>query len=946
MRLKKFVLKGILIFSVVLSSHLIYGNMLHKETKSQTITKGATLINEKILYSSGWRNIHVLKINLDEPNVELRPIESASGTTRQTVLDMVNSTGAIAGINADFFDISTSSTPSFGPVISDGSLKQGYNSNYSSLGPNKNMGTLTIDEDNNVSMEYYGVSLKLVSNGTFIGAMGGYNKIPTKLYRPVVVDRTYYSDTSSIISKLQHTYTIVVENDVVTYCSKSDEVVSIPEDGYVILIGSQEASDYYSKLKVGTSVELQQYLYLNSGLIEAIDNVKLGIGGGGLIMKDGTAYMGAAHKVTPSSKDPRTVVATLKDSNEILLITIDGRGDYKGMTHSDLISFLQSYHVKDAMYFDGGGSTTMVARNEGETNVTVQNIPSDGYPRRVINGIGVFTTSETGTLSKLKLETTYDRTFIGEGITLSVKGTDENSNPITIDQSQISYSVAGVTGSFSGNQFVPTSSGKATLTASVNGIQVSKEIIVSAVPIGIRVEPSNLQMSENSTQTVQVYGIDKDGYKLPISGDKVTWSSTNNTVGATNNTIVSKGKTVATLTANYKGLTGKLGVIVGNITTALESFETNGASWGGNTSTVTGSVISCNIDGYKYHGDKSLKMGYTFKPSMNKQVAYTIFNTPIQIPADAMSLNMWLYGRNQGHSAKIEVVDSNNKTYYLKLADSIDFTGWQYVSASLPEDMVLPAKVTKFYTYANSVSQEVSTSVYIDHVSVIRGFRNKAGISMRDDYRFDPWYKETLQGPISGQYIMNVTGATHIPSMMLGSETTSKLAKQLSNQSSLVVLASSNNLNLPITTDTVTYNNTYSVKDIQNTRVVTVGTNSGGIRATQASSWLNMKSAISSTSAQHIILVMSKNPLTQFSDVEEGKALHNYLKEVKETTGKNIFVVTTGTFGNEVAIEDGIRYIKTSGLNTATDNVNDGSFVKFKMMNDGVYYTFESFTTK
>ena len=89
---------------------------------------------------------------------------------------------------------------------------------------------------------------------------------------------------------------------------------------------------------------------------------------------------------------------------------------------------------------------------------------------------------------------------------------------------------------------------------------------------------------------------------------------------------------------------------------------------------------------------------------------------------------------------------------------------------------------------------------------------------------------------------------------------------------------------------------------------------------------------------------MSKNPLTQFSDTEEGKAFHKYLRETREQTGKNIFVITTGTTGNEVRIEDGIRYIKTSGLNTTTDNVKDASFVKFKMVGDKVYYTFEPFT--
>ncbi len=943
MRFTRFKLKGIVLFSVLISANVTYGAILHQETTTQTLTKGATLTHEKILSEIGWRNINILRINLDEPNVALKPIEASNGTSRQTVLQMVKDAGAIAGVNSDFFDISTSNTPSFGAVISDGELKHAYNSNYSSLGPNKYMGTFTIDTNNGASMDYYGVSLKLNANGMFVGAMGGYNNIPSKLYRPVVVDRTYYSDTSSIISKIPNTYTVVIENDVVTYCSKSNEVVDIPQNGYVILIGEQEANTYYSKLKVGTSVELQQYLYLSDGLKEAVSNIKLGIGGGGLIIKDGVEYTGAAHKITPKAKDPRTIVATLKNSNEILLITIDGRGNYKGMTHSDLVSFLQSYNVKDAMYFDGGGSTTMVARNEGETQVTVQNNPSDGSQRKVVNGLGVFTTSETGAVTKLLVDTSYNRTFVGESINLTVKGIDENSNPVTIDSNKVTYSVVGVNGTFEGNKFTPTSSGKALITVGYEGVEVGTEVVVSQMPQGIRVEPSNLQVDENSTKTVQVYGIDSEGYKLPLTASKITWTSDNNTVGATNNTVVTKGKTLAKLTANYKGLTAQIGVIVGNVTSAIESFETNKASWGGDTSTVKGSVIVCNDEKYKYHGTKSIKMAYTFDKSANKQVAYTLFDTPIQITNDAMSLNMWLYGRKQGHVAKVEVVDSNNKKFYLKLTDDIDFQGWKYVSAALPKDMALPAKVTKFYTYANSVSEKITTAVYIDHVSITRGFKDREGISVRSDYLFDPWYKETLQGPTGDQYIINAVGNTKVSSMLLSNETAQKLASQLSNQSSLVLQTGSNNLSLPLITTSMTYKNTYEVKDYSTTRVIMAGTNSGGLRTTQASAWLNIKQAISNTQAKNIILVMSKEPLTQFSDTEEGQAFHKYLKETRQKTGKNIFVVTTGTLGNEVRIEDGIRYIKTSGLNTTTDQVKDASFVKFKMVGDQVYYTFEPF---
>jgi hypothetical protein len=44
----------------------------------------------------------------------------------------------------------------------------------------------------------------------------------------------------------------------------------------------------------------------------------------------------------------------------------------------------------DAVNLDGGGSTTLVARDPGAAAVTVRNHPSGGAERPVANAIGVF----------------------------------------------------------------------------------------------------------------------------------------------------------------------------------------------------------------------------------------------------------------------------------------------------------------------------------------------------------------------------------------------------------------------------------------------------------------------------------------------------------------------------------------------------------------------------
>ena len=933
---------GLILLMGMTSATYTYGAVLHEIRTEETITKGAVHINDKLLMSKGWRNINILKVDLSDSNISVSPIESATGVQRQTVLQMVTDSGAVAGVNADYFDMSTSSTPSLGMLIKNSTLSHGYNSNYSTLGINKNMATFMIDTSNTPSMEYYGVSIRINCNGTFIGGAGSKNNIPSSITRPIVVDRTYYQTTNNIVSGHPTVYTIVVENNVVTYLSKSGESVAIPQNGYVIVVPASLANEYYTKIRVGSTMEVQEVLYLNNGITQAVNTMKLGIGGSGLIMKNGTAYTGSAHTVSPNSNVARTVVATVKGTNEILLITIDNGSGYTGISHSELIELLKRYHVQDAMYLDGGGSTTFVSRNTGSFTPTLQNNPSDGTQRKVINGLGVFTTSETGPIDSLILSPNTERTFVGEKITLYLKGVDANSNPVTVDANHVTFSVTGGQGTFSGNTFIPSTAGKMLIIANYNGVEKAIEINVSEKPVGLLLEPSLIQVGENASKLVQVYGVDKDGYKIALKADSINWTSDNSKIGVTNNTVVATTSALGKITASYKGVTGQAGVIVGNTSVAIDSLETNGGTWVGNTSTVTGSVFPCTDP--KYHGTRSLKMTYTFKPSGNKQVAYTVFNTPISISQDASSINMWLYGKKQGHTAKLEVVDSTGSTYYLKLTDSIDFTGWKYLSAALPKEMVLPAKVTKFYVYANTVSETITTAVYLDHFSITRGFKDGTGISVRADYLYDPFYKASLQGPIGSQYIVNVVGATRTDSMLLSNESISQISTKLSNGASLVLKASSKNSQLALTPTNYTYTNSYQAGNFNNTKFIMLGTGSGGIRTTDESGWINMKASIeSSSAAKNIIIITSRNPLTQFTDALEGQAFHNYLKELRKNTGQNIFVVYSGGVEPEVRIEDGIRYIRTNGINVATDNYQDGSFVKFKMDGDLVYYTIEKF---
>ncbi|CAM5425344.1 Secreted protein OS=Streptomyces glaucescens OX=1907 GN=SGLAU_04760 PE=4 SV=1 [Streptomyces glaucescens] len=76
----------------------------------------------------------------------------------------------------------------------------------------------------------------------------------------------------------------------------------------------------------------------------------------------------------------------------VLLLSLDGSPAYRtGLTIAELAGVMRRWG-RSTPHLDGGGSSTLVARDPGASTVTVRNHPSGGTERLVPNGIGVFST--------------------------------------------------------------------------------------------------------------------------------------------------------------------------------------------------------------------------------------------------------------------------------------------------------------------------------------------------------------------------------------------------------------------------------------------------------------------------------------------------------------------------------------------------------------------------
>ncbi len=158
--------------------------------------------------------------------------------------------------------------------------------------------------------------------------------------------------------------------------------MEIPAGGYVLsAIGPRAAA--LAKAATGGVATLQ--LATNprwSGLLHAL-------GGGPRLVANGKPYVTAGTECFRSDvaagAAPRSAVGVMPNG-DVLLVVVDGRqsGYSAGLGLGEVASFLTRLGVRDAMNFDGGGSSTLVVSGK------LVNSPSDGDERGVSNALLAF----------------------------------------------------------------------------------------------------------------------------------------------------------------------------------------------------------------------------------------------------------------------------------------------------------------------------------------------------------------------------------------------------------------------------------------------------------------------------------------------------------------------------------------------------------------------------
>jgi hypothetical protein len=271
-RLLPFLLTLLLILSVDLQA-FAQEIPLYEEIQSFPVTKGVVYENKTLFTSLGWQKIHVLKVDLSSKNVDVDTLIGSEGLSRREPLTkMVIESGAVAGVNGDFFIMSTPSSP-IGVQIKDGKL-------VSSPSNRKDMAAVVLTWEKIpqiLRMEYSG---KIVASDGASFDIGGLNKLGNAYGKIFVYTPEFGSTTPEPASNSPNLTFAVMQGEKVVSIFDG-RVADIPGDGMVLAAGGEGANFIKSHLSAGDTVKLD--LAINPD----ISNLKMAMGGGAVLVENG-----------------------------------------------------------------------------------------------------------------------------------------------------------------------------------------------------------------------------------------------------------------------------------------------------------------------------------------------------------------------------------------------------------------------------------------------------------------------------------------------------------------------------------------------------------------------------------------------------------------------------------------------------------------------------------
>ncbi|WP_181765361.1 phosphodiester glycosidase family protein [Streptomyces albidus (ex Kaewkla and Franco 2022)] len=695
---------------------------------SRPVAPGARLTSFQRLESDKWLRADALSVELGGGTGGTRADYLSSGevSTRRTVTEQVKAYDpgkgrrTVAALNADFFDINETGAP-LGPGVRDGRVTHSPaagNSESLGIGPKAAGrildlyfdGTLTLPDGTETLNAYNAANVP--ENG-----IGAYNSQWGEADRALTTD----SDPESA--------EVTLRRGRVTSVAEEPGDGPIAE-GTTVLIGRDAGAKRLGSLEKGDRVSLEYHVRTDDGGPVP----RTAVGGRGLLVVDGKPqdWEGRPNNATA----PRTAVGFSKDGSTMHVLTVDGRQAASGgVTLTELALMMEDLGAYNAINLDGGGSSTLLAREPGARSPQVESAPSDGVEREVPNGLALTAPKGSGDLKGFWVETAADpvsaptadnmpgghpdRVFPGLTRKLTAAGHDETYGPAE-GSPQWSAARPGVGRVDGAGVFHAHHAGSTDVTARQGHAHGSTKLSVIGELDRIRPTRERVGLADGDAEgSFGLIGFDAQGTSAPVDPADAALDYDSSLFVVEPDAAQGGFKVKARpgeesasgiVTVTVKGRTTQLAVTVGLNDQKVAAFE-DAADWKFSAARAEGSLAS-EPEG---HEGTALKLTYDFSQSTATRAAYATPPREVPVAGQPQSFTMWIKSDGKGAWPSLHLKDAGGTDQVLR-GDLLDEEGWQQITFDVPEGVSYPLRLHRFYLAETRPAEQYTGEVVLDEV--------------------------------------------------------------------------------------------------------------------------------------------------------------------------------------------------------------------------------------
>ncbi|HTU71929.1 MAG TPA: phosphodiester glycosidase family protein [Trebonia sp.] len=679
-------------------------------TRPQTITSGVQWNTDTYQTVGGAQKAQVLNIDLTNPNLHFGAVEAGDkliDPSDETISSMATRTGAIAGVNSDFFAINTTGQPN-GMLIQNGVLEASPVASWP-----YDMEVLTSGQIEMATETFSGTVDDTTTGAT--DPLAALNRIDQNNLTEV----TPYLGAVSIGASTIAAGTVA--NGVLTITSVKTSQTALPAltAGQEDLIARRGTADstWLQKVHAGDTLTVSDSL-----APYGLDQIQTALSGGAYLAQNGAMAVPVTGGGENNVAYPIVGIGVSKDGTHAIEAVFDGRQSENqavGLTRPQFAQWMLAHGAYNAIEFDSGGSAEMVARLPGQAGVSVLNTPSDGHERDVANGLFLYST-EAAPAAATRAVVNGDKPMAmlaGDAEQVSAYATDAEGNPaatgvqVSVEPSYLATVAGSPTGSGTSASLTLTAGshpGLGWLVAKAGDhVESRVPFTVTGKPRSLSVSPSEPDISNGGTQQFSVTGTADGGTTLTMTPKDATWTVSPASLGTVSSgglfTAAATGNGLATITAAAGGASATASVAVGSSATVLDPMTDTG-NWSLNTTNGATGSLSESTSQVAQPGDTgSMDVHYSIPAAsgvsqvvFSSKNALTVGNSASgQAPT---AIGLWIKGIGgtpgtplaNGELTFAEAYTEANGQTDTFYPTTVTYDGWQLIEAQVPQGAQLP----------------------------------------------------------------------------------------------------------------------------------------------------------------------------------------------------------------------------------------------------------------